>query len=317
MPSKIIPQDHKDAMVAAYLSGKTAKEAAEPFGYSWMACIGELRRRDIQPRGRSEAHRKYAVNESYFDRIDTEEKAYWLGFLTADGDIGDNHIQLRLSAKDKTHLSKFTTSIQSEHPITDSVVTIKDKKYKVAGLHIGSQRLASVLAKHGVTPRKSMTVEPCPNIPAHLIHHYWRGILDGDGCISGSRNRGDGSLKWSVAVVGSRWITAGFGAWVRTFIDSEAEEKPHAQVYQIRFNGTRMAKAILERLYDGATIWLDRKQELALKVMSSPIQRQDRSTLTQNELKSLYNECGSWNAVAEKLGTSRGRLHHIRKRLAA
>jgi hypothetical protein len=68
-------------MVAAYLAGATAEEAASQFGYSYMACIFVLKQRGIKPRGRSEARRVYAVDETFFNVINTEEKAYWLGLL--------------------------------------------------------------------------------------------------------------------------------------------------------------------------------------------------------------------------------------------
>ena len=52
-----------------------------------------------------------SFNIHYFDSIDTEEKAYWLGFLFADGAITQyNHsydIELSLKIDDKEHVEKF------------------------------------------------------------------------------------------------------------------------------------------------------------------------------------------------------------------
>lgn len=44
---------------------------------------------------------------TYFENIDTEEKAYWLGFLYADGYVNANEdkIELCLAEKDFHHLS--------------------------------------------------------------------------------------------------------------------------------------------------------------------------------------------------------------------
>jgi len=54
------------------------------------------------------AHRKYNLDESFFTRIDNEEKAYWLGFFAGDGAITDeNRLRLKLATKDKAHLKKF------------------------------------------------------------------------------------------------------------------------------------------------------------------------------------------------------------------
>lgn len=53
----------------------------------------------------------YFYNDQFFKRIDTEEKAYWLGFLYADGYIansGKRHIvELCLCEQDLTHVQKF------------------------------------------------------------------------------------------------------------------------------------------------------------------------------------------------------------------
>jgi hypothetical protein len=39
---------------------------------------------------------KYKINEDFFQEIDTEEKAYWLGFLYADGYIHVRSHQVKL-----------------------------------------------------------------------------------------------------------------------------------------------------------------------------------------------------------------------------
>lgn len=36
--------------------------------------------------------RKYSVNEIFFEVINTEEKAYWLGFIFADGCVLDRKL---------------------------------------------------------------------------------------------------------------------------------------------------------------------------------------------------------------------------------
>ena len=50
-------------------------------------------------------------NEHIFDIIDTEEKAYWLGFIYADGCISlkTNAFEISLKYDDINHLNKFNT----------------------------------------------------------------------------------------------------------------------------------------------------------------------------------------------------------------
>lgn len=53
---------------------------------------------------------KYTFNENIFSIIDNEEKAYWLGFLYADGYLTDQGLfGCALQEKDKAHLNKFLT----------------------------------------------------------------------------------------------------------------------------------------------------------------------------------------------------------------
>lgn len=39
---------------------------------------------DIPKQNDNQARRKYKYNQDYFNEINTEEKAYWLGFIMAD-----------------------------------------------------------------------------------------------------------------------------------------------------------------------------------------------------------------------------------------
>lgn len=63
--------------------------------------------------------RKYNFNEHYFDIIDCQEKAYWLGFFAADGynHVDKGCIEVRLHKQDKEILEKFKSCIKADNPI--------------------------------------------------------------------------------------------------------------------------------------------------------------------------------------------------------
>jgi|SRR5437660_9429602 len=273
MPSKIIPQEHRDAMVAAYLAGATAKEAAAQFGYSYMACIFALKQQGIEPRTNSEAHRKYSLNEAFFEKIDTEDKAYWLGFLTADGTVGNDYVKLALQERDAEHLYKFTSSLQSNHPIVLRKNTLQGKVYRYAEVWIGSTRLVTALKQLGVGERKSFTVSPCEQVPINLLPHYWRGIFDGDGFITRKRSRPFGAIQWYVGLVGNREIVSGFVAFMQQYTGRMASIKPHVRIFMVRYGGVALPQAILQVLYQDATTFLERKYHLMYNVMNISVQR--------------------------------------------
>lgn len=54
-------------------------------------------------------YHKYQYNTHYFKNIDTEDKAYWAGFIAADGNVRKDYLKMRLelNIKDLGHLEKF------------------------------------------------------------------------------------------------------------------------------------------------------------------------------------------------------------------
>lgn len=124
-------------------------------------------------------------NEHIFDQIDSEEKAYWLGFIFADGYISSSPLregvksiyqfEISLGIKDIEHLNKFKKFIEFKKDI----ITDKSRcRFIVANKH-----LWITLNELGCTPNKSLSLK-FPNIPQNLVRHFIRGYFDGDGCIS-------------------------------------------------------------------------------------------------------------------------------------
>ena len=132
---------------------------------------------------------KANFNECIFDSIDTEEKAYWLGFIFADGTISSSPIreeaktqyqfELSLSSKDLNHLEKFAKFIEYKQPLYCDETRCR--------LSVYSKHLWQVLNVNGCTPQKSLTLR-FPKVELFksrdLIRHFIRGYWDGDGCLS-------------------------------------------------------------------------------------------------------------------------------------
>lgn len=134
---------------------------------------------------------RYTLNDSYFSKIDTEEKAYWLGFIYADGYVGDSHYNnIVINSIDKEHLEKFKKAI---------AYTGKIRKVNRSGgyktdkesytINFSNPNMCKDLRELGLYPGKSTTMESLPNIPDNLVRHFIRGYFDGDGSICASKNR--------------------------------------------------------------------------------------------------------------------------------
>lgn len=116
--------------------------------------------------------------KNIFRIIDTEEKAYWLGFLYADGYVSKyNQIEVSLTLKDEEHLYKLKKFVNTNTNI------IKDD-HRVRLLFC-SKEMAQDLANLGCVNNKSLvlTFPTKEQVPDNLLRHFLRGYVDGDGCL--------------------------------------------------------------------------------------------------------------------------------------
>ena len=115
--------------------------------------------------------------ENYFENIDTPNKAYLLGFITADGAIVNDILSIEVKEDDKEVLEFARKEINPFATLTPSRGCIR--------VCFGAKQLAYDLRKYGIVQNKSKTINnvPVEYIPKNLLPFYFRGLIDGDGCI--------------------------------------------------------------------------------------------------------------------------------------
>lgn len=228
-----------------------------------------LRGEELRPLPPRETTRKYAIDHHFFDAIDTEEKAYWLGFITADGCIvSKGGLSINLAAEDASHLEKLSASLSSDYPVR----LAPDRKSRdgIARWHADSMPTVSALAALGVTPRKSATAAPWDG-PTHLMPHYWRGLVDGDGGMARFGRRSNPKSQWMVYLTGSRACVEAFAQWASAICGSRAQPRLNGTsktCWIWTVGGNRMTPLVVRELYDDCTISLDRKQVLADAILA-------------------------------------------------
>lgn len=166
---------------------------------------------------------KYTYNKDYFEVIDNQEKAYWLGFLYADGCITKFYrnekvksmsLELSLKSEDKPHLEKFLKALDSNSPIQNRKHKIGKTTHTSNRAVVNCTKMCRDLVDKGCTPQKSLTlVFPTKEqLPTEFLPHFMRGYLDGDGCVFFSetmqyhKHRGKNYLqkKFVVSLVGTQ-----------------------------------------------------------------------------------------------------------------
>lgn len=170
-----------------YLSGRfTLNLLSKKYNLSLKVIQGILNRNNINRIVNSGRKRRYEFNQHYFDVIDSENKAYWLGLLCADGCLNSSRITLRLIETDKYILEQFLQDIGGSQPI--NLVNIKDRyphRNNQYNLSICSHYMTNILKSYGCIANKSLIFVPKnEQIPNHLIRHWIRGVWDGDGHVS-------------------------------------------------------------------------------------------------------------------------------------
>jgi len=247
--------EQKAGIIALYQQGKSARVAGAAFGFTESPALLFLRKAGVERR-QGGPPRKHLLNEDFFARIRTEEQAYVLGFITADGGIVRTTLTINLARKDRGHLLKILAAMSASYPIFDAHYKNNTPQ---SSIFLTSRKLITDLAKIGVGPRKSATIEAWQG-PRALMRHYWRGVFDGDGCIARHRR------WWQIVLAGSPALTQAFQGFVQERTgDTPGKVHVHRRgpACWASYAATPKVVAITGLLYDGATIFLERKQALA------------------------------------------------------
>lgn len=234
-----VSANERAALVARYAAGESVYELAAATGRSYAPMYRNLQRWGATFR-RTGPKRQLAVNEHFFKTIDTELKAYWLGFIEADGHVRSSGLSVELAVIDKTHLEKLKQALQTEAEVK---VT---KRGIAARLQVHSHILRDDLDRQ----LSALTVPP------RLLRHYFRGLFDGDGCLSHSIT----TKSWTFGQLGSEMQLTELKKWLLAQTGRTGGKLHfHGGIWKTHYTGNRQVPVIMALLYDGATVFLDRK----------------------------------------------------------
>lgn len=221
--------------------------------------------------------RVYTLDENYFQTINTDDKAYWAGFIAADGciyqpkDTRQDMLSISLKLADIHHLEKFASSIKTDKKI--SIVENSSRKgYFFCNLQLSSNKISQDLQKINILPRKTYNPK-MPIISKELVPAFLRGYFDGDGSIS--RTIQENKLyAVSVTLVGFnplitqlKEIIESYGIRMGITFDTKGKYT-HPGFCTIYCKNKKDKNNFLHLIYDDATIYLDRKYELAQQYFS-------------------------------------------------
>jgi DNA-binding CsgD family transcriptional regulator len=242
-------KDKTDLVIELFHQGFSCGKIAKQVGHAESA-IWRL----LDANGIDMSDWKYHVDEEYFKAIDTQEKAYILGWFYSDGNVRIDRIRIGLAEKDSHILEWMKGQMKYDGPL-HFVPRVKPHHQDIIELCINRKALADDLTKLGCVPAKSKILQfPTEEqVPRDLLSHFVRGYFDGDGSISNG-----------VMIVGSYDFTYGLKEVLPCYVTniyqrykSKAKEDSAHQL----FIGRKEEIAKLSNwMYHDATMCLSRKR---------------------------------------------------------
>lgn len=229
------------------------------------------------------SRKMFSVDEDVFNKIDNQDSAYFLGLLYADGCNYESSgvVKIDLIQQDLETLENFKKFLNYNGTIKyykSEIKTINDKTcicQPSCRLSFRSKTISENLSKLGCTSNKTytLTFPKEDNVPNHLIRHFIRGYMDGDGGISyWVDNERTGHKKFQVNFCGTTDIITSISEILSKRFDccpaiSDRYKERDNNNLQVNICGNNVVRKILDWLYEDANIKMERKYNKYLELI--------------------------------------------------
>ena len=225
--------------------------------------------------------KKLFYDDTIFETINSEEKAYWLGFLMADGYITTTErnaeLGIELNIKDKEHLVKFqkflktNAMVQERNRFFEKVANnYCNKTLNSCFIRIYNKKIVEDLMKLGFQQNnRSKGLEFC-DMPPILRKHFIRGFFDGDGSIYQDHKRK--TLRCNITSSDEDFLkkirSVLYESSINSYITNWTNGYNH-KMYQLNISAKKDVEKYLDFIYKDSKIYLERKYSLYLIATST------------------------------------------------
>jgi len=257
---------NRELVLSLYAQGQSATQIGKRLGCSHTLILHFLDKNGIVKTDVNQLKRKYkGIKEHYFDVIDTQEKAYYLGLLFADGcvSISDNssRVEINLQEEDKDILEKFSLAVLGEVTLQFRDLSKRDKKNQWV-LRINNKRMCRQLESLDCPPAKSLILKwPQWLTDPELQRHFIRGYFDGDGTINCNENNYN---AYKFGIVSTLDFCQNFDKVINDQISTHFTYDTSNEndiTTTISVSGNRQVLRLMDWLYKDATIYMERKYQ--------------------------------------------------------
>lgn len=257
-------EDQKHYIVSQYVDNNcTLKELAKQFQVQTQSIRNLLRKENIEIVDKKT--KDYPRNSDFFENINNNQKAYWLGMFFSDGCVSSTRDEISLSLKDKEHVFKFKKAIEANNTkILERIDTRFSKPCYTYKFQIRDKKLKQDLIKWGCLPQKSSFNFHYPNIPQEFDWDFIRGYFDGDGSIYFTDN------KYRLSYVGNKMFLEDLKIKLHKENLSLCQNSVSKITYDLKICGNQDVERILKLMYANSNdeTRLNRKYETYLKYLN-------------------------------------------------
>lgn len=220
-------------------------------------------------------YRKYDINDSFFDNINTHTKAYILGVMYSDGYLvkeGTGTKRIGIDSIDKKWLSDIAEAMEFTGPI----VNLKGKRSGFDSLKpmfrfkVSSPHLYDSLINQGCFEHKTniLRFPSLSQVPEEFINSFILGYMDGDGSLlRNKRKKPTHSLTYYLGFTGTKEILDGIQSFFGSNVSIRQRHPERAtNNYQLAYSGFSTVYDKIKILYKDSPIHLQRKYEIFLEM---------------------------------------------------
>jgi intein-encoded DNA endonuclease-like protein len=186
----------KDEIIKSYLNNRSSLYLAKDYSVSFGTILNLLRQNGVKIR---KTNKKYSYDHTYFDNINSEDRAYFMGLIYADGNNNGTALYIKLQDRDVHILETMKKYMKSNHKLYLRKYSDKNPKWRDQYLlRIFDPRLSVSMEKIGIPKNKTFKLKFPTWLNDELTRHFIRGFFDGDGSLSFSLVRGYKKAIWRI-----------------------------------------------------------------------------------------------------------------------
>lgn len=265
-----------DSVFNEYIQGTPAATITKKYKIQYNVIKKIVEGRGLKMRSRSLANSRYKFNHNFFEKIDNEQKAYFLGFILTDGYVGDKDVVFELKSIDRHIIETFVTVTEGNNRVHE--IKRNSSSYSAHGcmtsrLNFRSEKMITDLKKLGIQRGKTYNIH-IPSLPEELERHFWRGVLDGDGYVTcyrrtskyrtkNDKNKISNTKYLETGICGHINTVTGFSDFLKRNNIKTTKIFPDHTIFSVRLKNATEALKFLDLIYRNTDPRLHLKRKYA------------------------------------------------------